>query len=293
MADLDLRWPDGTRVRAVQELAWDDVALDFLLADVSPDEFAATAAARDSRFVNAVTGRLRMSFHSLVVETPQATVLIDTCIGNDKERPLLPDWHQQQSPYLQRLAALGLQPDDIDYVCCTHLHGDHVGWNTRLESGEWVPTFPQARYLFAADELDYWQRQVVSDPDGLYAQPWRDSVLPVLEAGRADAVAADHEIVAGLQLQPAPGHTPGNVVVRLGGNERRAVLSGDVLHHPVQIERPDWASVFDMDRRAAQATRESLLAELAETGAYLIGAHFADAAALVLRRTTRGFAYVR
>lgn len=291
MTNLDLQWSDGTRIRAVQELAWDNVALEFLLADAPAGEFLQTRAAADARFVNAATQRLRMSFHSLVVQAPQGNLLVDTCIGNHKERPMIPDWHQQESPYLQRLAELGLTPADIDYVCCTHLHGDHIGWNTRLESGVWVPTFPNARYLFAADELQYWEQHNTVETDGLYAQPWRDSVLPVLDAGRADAVSSDHEIMRGVQLRPAPGHTPGNVIVQVGAANQRAVLSGDVLHHPVQIERPDWASVFDMDAEQARTTRAALLADIADSGTVLLGAHFAGAAALRVVSSQAGFSY--
>jgi glyoxylase-like metal-dependent hydrolase (beta-lactamase superfamily II) len=291
VAVFDLGFAPGMRIRALQEQAWNAVEPDFVLQGVSREQLLATGTGRDARFVNTVTGQLRLSFHSLVVQTPTANILIDTCIGNNKQRPGIPAWHEQQFDYLQQLESLGLHPDEIDYVCCTHLHGDHVGWNTQLRSGVWVPTFPRARYLLARDELRYWEQTFSQDPEHIYAQPWRDSVLPVIEAGLAVPVAADHEIARGLRFAPAPGHTPGNVVLHVSAGRQRAVLSGDVLHHPVQIERPQWASTFDLDPEAAMATRFTLLEMAAETGAVLIAAHFADAAAVSIDAVPAGFSY--
>ena len=157
--------------------------------------------------------KLLMSFHSIVVQTPHGNLLVDTCIGNDKERPLMDMFHQQSFPYIERLAKVGLAPVDIDFVCCTHLHGDHVGWNTRLDNGRWIPTFPNARYLFAASELEYWEQHHAEDPASIYRRPWEDSVLPVLAAGQVQRVADDAELLDGVRPHPAPGHTPGNVVI--------------------------------------------------------------------------------
>ena len=153
-----MRFPGPFDIQRVQESQWDAREPAFLLNGVSSEDFRATRAARDSRFSDVGKGLLRMSFHSFVVRTPQGTLLVDTCVGNHKERRMLAEWHQQEFPYLERLALAGLTPADIDFVCCTHLHGDHVGWNTRLTNGRWVPTFPRARYLFADTEIAYWEQ---------------------------------------------------------------------------------------------------------------------------------------
>jgi len=292
MAVIDLELSGNIRVQSVQELERTDWPLAQLFADVSPEQFAETVAARDERFANLQTGNLRMSSHSLILRTPQGNVMIDTCVGNDKQHPYIPLWHLQSWPYLERLGRLGLTPDDIDYVCCTHLHADHVGWNTRLENGVWVPTFPNARYLFAEPELRYWEQTHRDNPKHVFANSWHESVLPVIEAGRADVVAADHEIVTGVCLQPAFGHSPGNVVIVVSAGRQRAVLSGDVLHHPVQIERPYWNSMYDQSRELAQATREELLQSIADGETWLIGAHFAGPTALRVIEGGGRFSYV-
>ncbi len=288
---LNLQFPNDVTIQSVQELEWNDLALDFLLHQVAAEEFAATSTALDPRFVNQATGNLLMSFHSLVLRTPHGNVLIDTCIGNDKERPMIPDWHQQSFPYLKRLGQLGLVPADIDFVCCTHFHGDHVGWNTCLENGAWVPTFPNARYLFAEPELRYWEQVHREDPENFFAQSWNDSISPVIEAQLADIVQPDHEVMPGIRLQPAFGHSPGNVVVAVESGAQRAMLSGDVMHHPVQIERPDWCSVFDQDRPQATVTRKDLLHSIADDHTYLIGAHFAGPTALRVTEKNGRFSY--
>jgi glyoxylase-like metal-dependent hydrolase (beta-lactamase superfamily II) len=290
-APLNRQLGSDLTIQSVQEQEWDSVALDFMLRDVSQEAFAATRTALDARFVNLATGLLRMSFHSLVLRTPQGNVLIDTCVGNHKERPLIQPWHQQTFPYLQRLTQLQLAPTDIDYVCCTHFHADHVGWNTRLDNGTWVPTFPNARYLFAEPEVRYWEQVHKDNPEHIFTQSWNDSVLPVIEAKQADIVSPEHEIVTGVQLRPAFGHSPGNVVINVSSGQDKAVLSGDVLHHPVQIERPDWNSVFDQDPDMAQATRTALVADVADGRTHLIGAHFAGPAALRVTEQGGRFSY--
>ena len=286
-----MRLPGPFEIHRVQEFEWPERELDFLLLDVTREDFNTTRTSTDARFVDVERGLLRMSFHSFVVRTPQGVLLVDTCVGNDKERQVIPEWHMQNFPYLSRLRDVGLTPEDIDYVCCTHLHGDHVGWNTRLENGRWVPTFPNARYLFADAEVSYWEQFHVDNPGNVYGGPWNDSVLPVIEAGLVDRVASDHEIMSGIRLSPAPGHTPGNVVIELGDGQSSAVMSGDVLHHPVQIERPQWASVFDNDPDHARVTRRGLLERVADTSVLLMGAHFAAPTALQVESDADCFMY--
>ncbi len=291
MSGVQLEFAGGLQIQTVQEQAWPGVELDFLLHQVPPEEFAQTRAARDARFVNQDNGQLRMSYHSTVLRTAQGNVLIDTCIGNHKERPLIERWHLKEFPYLERMAELGLAPDDIDYVCCTHFHADHVGWNTRLDNGVWVPTFKNARYLFAEPELSYWQQVREDEPEHIFTRSYNDSILPVIEAGQSVVVAPDHEIVTGVQLRPAFGHSPGNVVIEVQSGDDRAVVSGDVMHHPVQIERPDWNSIYDQDRDKAQATRQDLLERIADGRTYLIGAHFAGPTALQVQELSGRFSY--
>lgn len=168
---------------------------------------------------------LVMSFQSFVIRTGRLTVLVDGCVGNDKERPNRESWHRRQSSaYLDQLAALGLSPADIDVVLCTHLHADHVGWNTVLRDGRWVPTFPRARYLFSRAEYEFWERAhreaLATGGPATNHGSFADSVLPVMEAGRAELVGAGHDVCAGLRIDAAPGHTPGNsvIAVQSGGS---------------------------------------------------------------------------
>jgi len=285
-----MRMPGPFEVRRVQEFEWPHRELAFvLLPDATPEEFARTRVSKDSRFVDVEAGTLRMSFHSFVVRTEHGVLLVDSCVGNHKTYPTLAEWNQRELPYLKRLRAAGLTPDDVDFVCCTHLHGDHVGWNTYLDNGQWVPTFRNARYLLAADELGFWENLHATDPDNMYRHVWRESVLPIIEHGRVERVASDHEIWPGIRLAPAPGHTPGNVVIELEQRGERAIMTGDVMHHPVQIERPEWSSNFDGDPDAARATRQRLLERVANTGTYVLGAHFAGPTAL--RITSEGDAF--
>ncbi len=286
-----MRLPGPFHIDKVLEHEWPGQAPDFVLRSVTTDLFRQTRAGQDPAFSKPETGELLMSFHSLVVRTPRGTLLVDGCVGNDKNHPLVPGWHQQNWPYLDRLSAVGLTPADIDYVCCTHLHGDHVGWNARLDGDRWVPTFPNARYLMAAGELKYWENYHEVAPGNPYLRPWTESVLPVIEAGQVERVDYEHEILPGVALQHAPGHTPGNVVIEVDDDTDRAVLSGDVLHHPVQVERPDWCSQFDIDPYQALETRMALLEQLAESGAVMLGAHFTGPSALRIRRDGNGFSY--
>ncbi len=286
-----MRLPGPFDIHRVQEFEWREREPSFLLRNVSRTDVLATQAGRDGAFADPATGLLIMSFHSLVIKTAGGNLLVDACVGNHKNRPFLPEWHQQERPYLDRLQAIGLGAADIDFVCCTHLHGDHVGWNTRLEDGRWVPTFPNARYLFAAGELSYWENYHQVDPGNPYSRPWDDSVLPVISAGQVDRVDYDHEILAGIHLSHAPGHTPGNVVIELDDGRARAILSGDVVHHPVQIERVDWCSQFDTDPYRAMETRAALLNGIADTETYLMGAHFSGPSVLRVLRDGDGFTY--
>ncbi|MFL5295833.1 MAG: MBL fold metallo-hydrolase [Phenylobacterium sp.] len=219
------------------------------------------------------TGRLRMSVHALAVETPTRKIIVDTCIGNDKQRDI-PTWSGLQTDFLNDLAAAGFARESIDTVLCTHLHVDHVGWNTMLVDGKWVPTFPKARYLIGRAEFDYWRGEDEGRED-LSRSPFHDSVRPVFEAGLVDLVETDHQVCDEISLEPTLGHTPGHVSVRIRSKGEEALITGDFVHHPCQLARPDWASSADYDQQASTATRERVFGALAGAPVLVIGTHFA------------------
>lgn len=221
------------------------------------------------------TGWIKLSVHSWLIEIGGRTILIDTCIGNHKPRPARPKWHQLNTPYLDRLKAAGVRPEQIDMVMCTHLHVDHVGWNTRLDNGRWVPTFPNARYVFSKADYDHF-RAIDSDPQTGPAShgSFRDSVLPVVEAGLAQMVEGAQAIEEFLAVEPAPGHTPGHVVIKLASQSRQAFFCGDAIHHALQVYHPAWNSFACLDQEAARRTRRKLLEDCAGSGALLMPQHF-------------------
>jgi glyoxylase-like metal-dependent hydrolase (beta-lactamase superfamily II) len=174
--------------------------------------------------------------------------------------------------YEKRLVAAGCDVGEVDYVLYTHLHVDHVGWNTRLENGRWVPTFPNAKYVFAVRELEFWTERHKADPTRV---PWiTDSVLPIIEANRVELVRSDHELSDLLRLVPTPGHTVDHYGVRLGKAGSAAILTGDMMHSPIQVRYPEMGMVGDCDTRQAGETRRKLLEEVCETSNLLCTAHF-------------------
>ena len=220
-------------------------------------------------------GNCIISIHALVIETPERRIIVDTCLGNDKQRAI-PAWSRLQTRFLQDLEAAGYPPETIDTVLCTHLHTDHVGWNTMLVDGKWVPTFPDAEYLFGKNEWAYTEDQL-SNP--MYEEFIVDSIEPVIDAGLARFVAMDEKICEEVRLEPTPGHTPGHVSVRIESAGQRAVVTGDFLHHPCQMEKPYWECSADWDTPMAQATRVSKLGEYADEGILVFGTHFATPSA--------------
>ena len=216
-------------------------------------------------------GNLIMSIHALVVDTGEHRILVDTCIGNDKERTM-PTWSHLQTDFLQKLETAGYPRESIDYVLCTHLHVDHVGWNTMLVDGDWVPTFTNARYLFGETEWNYWD---ANEDESTYGTVIADSVRPVVDAGLVDLVATDHRLCREVAPRSTPGHTPGHVSVKIESNGASALITGDCIHHPVQMTRTDWCSSADYDQSQGRLTREKLLSELADQNILVIGTHFA------------------
>jgi glyoxylase-like metal-dependent hydrolase (beta-lactamase superfamily II) len=218
--------------------------------------------------------RVLLSMHSWLLELNGKRILIDGCVGNDKQRDARPDWCNLSTAFLDRLAAAGVQPEQIDYVLCTHLHADHVGWNTRLIDGRWVPTFPNATYIFSRREHAFWEAQRQAGQRGPHLQSYNDSVLPVLEAGQALVVDDGYEVEGRLLLEPAPGHTPGHVAVWLQSQQQVGAFTGDILHHPVQVLNPHWSCMGCLDPPQAVKTRRAILERCAETGATLFPGHF-------------------
>lgn len=221
-------------------------------------------------------GRLKMSVHALVVETPSRRVIVDTCIGNGKQQRAIPAWNGLDTAFLADLALAGYPRDGIDTVLCTHLHVDHVGWNTMLVGGRWVPTFPRARYLMGRIEFEHWQAQ--RDHAG-HGPVFANSVAPVFEAGLVDLVDTGHRISDELSLVPTLGHTPGHVSLRIASRGQEALITGDFLHHPCQMARPDWTSTADHDPELARRTRRDMFGRLVGSDVLMIGTHFAGATA--------------
>ena len=230
------------------------------------------------------SGNLVMSIHALVIEVGERRIIVDTCIGNDKERSI-PNWSNLQTNFLKDMENIGYPVESIDTVLCTHLHVDHVGWNTRLVNGEWVPTFENARYLIGEDEWTYWDTN--EDPTS-YGNVMDDSVRPVIEAGLVDLVSTSETIAPGIRLESTPGHTPGHVSVLLESRGEEAVITGDCIHHPCQITRTDWCSSADYDKDQGRATRENFLERLVETNVLVIGTHFATPTAGHIRHYPEG-----
>jgi glyoxylase-like metal-dependent hydrolase (beta-lactamase superfamily II) len=242
--------------------------------DFDPEVVRANADLLGPRLIDPASGKLIFSFHTFVIKTAHHTILIDSCLGNDKERPSRPQFHLMRSNYLGDLAAVGVKPEDVDFVMCTHLHWDHVGWNTRLENGRWVPTFPNARYVMAQREYSHWEGVHKQNDDTPHRRAFEDSVLPVVRTGQSQLVDDNFALEDGLWFEPAPGHTPGNVVIHARSGDQTAVFMGDVIHHPVQLIKPEWSTFACSDRELSRRTRTRLIEEHAERGARLLPAHF-------------------
>lgn len=219
-------------------------------------------------------GSLKGIVQAFVLRLDDRIFVIDTCIGNDKERVDVPEWSQLNNDFDGALARCSLSTSDVTDVLCTHLHMDHVGWNTRLVEGQWQPTFPNARYYFSQAEYDYWaampEREIADD-----LASFTDSVLPVAEAGLMTLVGTDHQFSDRVCFIPTPGHTPSHVSVLVRTQRGNLVITGDALHHPCQVARPDWSTESDYDRAVGAETRTRLLQQCANDKLLMLGSHFA------------------
>lgn len=216
-------------------------------------------------------GRLKMSIHSLVVETPSQRIVVDTGLGNDKQGRNVPIWNNRNTPFLEMMAAEGFESDSIDTVLCTHLHVDHVGWNTKLVDGNWVPAFPKARYLFGRTEYEHW-RDHSTEPDKQAV--FDDSVKPIIDADRADLIPSDRRLSDEISMIPTPGHSPGHMSILIRSDGEQGLLIGDVAHHPCQMAHLGWSSTADFDQAQSAATRAALFGRFADTPTLVIGGHF-------------------
>jgi glyoxylase-like metal-dependent hydrolase (beta-lactamase superfamily II) len=263
-----LRWAIGeARITRVAE-SEGPTPLAFLFPDAAPEKLLQHAWLKP-HFLRE-DGRLVTSVHAFVVESKGRRIVVDTCVGNDKPRAV-PAWNLRQGRFLQDLAEAGFARESIDFVLCTHLHVDHVGWNTMLEDGKWVPTFPKARYLFARKEYEYWSKAEAAGDRAIQ----QDSVQPILDAGLADLVEGDHRITSEIVLEPTPGHTPGHVSVRISSLGSEAVITGDVMHHPAQCADLDLKTRFDVDPDAARRMRREFLETYKDGKVLVLGTHFA------------------
>jgi glyoxylase-like metal-dependent hydrolase (beta-lactamase superfamily II) len=241
--------------------------------------------------VDYAQGRILLVIQSLLLRTPTLNILIDTCVGEHKPRPRRPEWHQRSaSGFLERLAGAGVMPEQVDIVLCTHLHADHVGWNSRLSNGRWVPTFPKARYLIGRGELAYWQAREAAEPGKHNHGSYTDSVLPIFEAGQCDIVDDGFDLTRGMTLLPLPGHSPGQMSLCLDcGAGKHAYFCGDAIHSPAQVFQPEWASAFCSDREMAIRQRRILLDRAADTDALIVPAHLRKAHGMRIERRGGGY----
>ncbi|WNV86897.1 MBL fold metallo-hydrolase [Umezawaea sp. Da 62-37] len=227
-----------------------------------------------------------------LVRSAGKTILVDTGVGNGKERPYMPFFAHLDTDFLANLARAGVQPADVDVVVCTHVHGDHVGWNTRLEGSRWVPTFPNARYVISRADFDYWNplnEHRTRSGRGMQ-NVFEDSVAPVHEAGLTTLWEDEYVLDGGLRIDPAPGHTPGSSVITLTSGTDRAVFVGDLLHSPLQFHEPDCGPSFDEDEDEARATRRRVLGWAADNNALVLPAHLPGSGAAEIRRDGDKFA---
>jgi glyoxylase-like metal-dependent hydrolase (beta-lactamase superfamily II) len=238
---------------------------------------------------DAEQGLIKLSVHSWLLQVGGQKILIDGCCGNNKVKPGRPWWSNLNVPWLERLAAAGARPEEIDIVMCTHLHHDHVGWNTQQKDGKWVPTFPNARYVFSKPDVEYFAKIDASDEGPAELGTFRECVVPILEFGRADLVEGTHRLNDFIEIEPAPGHAPGHVFFKLESNGERGAFIGDVWHHLLQVHYPDWNFPKNSDADQARVSRRKVLDYCAATGALVMPGHVGLPFAGRIEKTAGGY----
>ncbi len=258
--------------RIVESICTEFDALSFF-PQTTRDDWARHRTWMEPWALDPASGKLVLTIQAFLVRTRHHTILIDTCVGDHKPRPQRPFWHMQKlNTFLPGLAAAGVAPEDVDYVMCTHLHWDHVGWNTQLRDGRWVPTFPNAKYIFAELEWKSFEALHRREPQPHFV----DSILPVMEAGQVQLVSGDFALDDEVWLEPTPGHTPGHFCVRLASQGAQAVITGDCIHSPVQCAEPGWIMRADLDPVLASATRRRFLERYCDSGVTVCATHFPE-----------------
>ncbi len=269
------------RVRAVVDLDPYEMDVNFIFPDAKAEEVDAHRSWLEPTWLTG--NKIRLVVQTMVLEVDGRNILVDACVGEHKERPTRPFFNKREgTDYIGQLAKLGLRPEDIDVVFCTHLHVDHVGWNTKLENGKWVPTFPKARYLFGRKELDFWMGQPNRAEVG--GGSLVDSVIPIVEAKACDLVDDGHDLAKGLSLCLLPGHTPGQLGLDVARGNDRAFFVGDAIHSPLQVVYPDLSTGFDTDKQQARETRRKFLEACASDNRWLVPCHFRGALAHKIKR---------
>ena len=274
--DATLHQLQGTDLRITcipdMEANWPVKAL---LGSLSDDELQEAAQQAPAGSMDVEKGTIRLNFNIYLIETPDYVALIDAGVGNQKIRADRPAWHQRNSAFLDILAALGVQPDDVDYLINTHLHADHVGWNTVFLDGKWQAAFPNAAYIVPEGELTYWSQIHVENAEKTTLHgAFEDSIKPIIETIGFQAVPANYQICDGLTFEPAFGHSPGMVVVRLKSAELNVLFTADVIHHPLQLSQPLAVSNFCKAPDQARETRMSLLENAAKERVIMAPYHF-------------------
>lgn len=286
MKDTSITYTVGeARITRIDETAF-ALAPDVLFPDWDPASGRALEAHLATASLDLTNRRVPLKTHLWVVEIGGMTVVVDTGIGNGKTRPFSALFDRLDHPVLERFEAAGFRREQVDYVLLTHLHVDHVGWNTHWQEGRWTPVFPNATYVFSERERDYF-----ATPAGASRRMvFEDSVLPVIEAQQARAVPdAGEEIVDGIRFLPTPGHSIGHMAIEIRSRGEIALFSGDVMHSPLQVYRPQWNSTFCLDQRLARASRHGLLERAANTGATVFPAHFPEGSAGRVHEGPHGF----
>lgn len=236
------------------------------------------------------SGKLKTLVQSFLIKSQGKNILIDTCNGNGKERPNIPTWGNLKTDYLNRFSEINISPKNIDIIACTHFHFDHVGWNTKLVNGKWAPTFSNAKYLFSKEEYDYWikkpTKEMIDDFNGI-----DDSVTPIVKAGLVKFIPDDYQIDENIKFIPTPGHTPHHISVVIESQGEKAIISGDVLHHPCQIVYPEWTTLADTNPEQTIKTRKKFLNEIVNTETLLVGSHFTNPVAGKVIKSKNSFVF--